>query len=320
MKNEEFNKINIAINQFISENPNWIIAIRGATATWKSGLSINLAKHYPLEILSADSRQIYKYMDIWTDKVSKEIREAIPHHLIDIIDPAETYTAGQRKHDASAHITEIHNRWNIPCVVWWTWLYIDTIYKNFAMPDVAPDDIRRASMMEQENKNPWFLFKQLQLVDPNEAMKHHPNSLRYLLRALEIYEKTGTPKSELANQQPVQWPICMIWLWREKEDTNHKINMRIKEMMQSWLIEEVQSLLERWYTLEHTAMNWIWYKEIIWYLQWEYPIEKAQELLKRNSHRYAKRQRSRFKRYIAESKQFPKENVSYHIIMLDEND
>jgi len=105
------------------------------------------------------------------------------------------------------------------------------LYKNFAMPDVAPDQEWRDQMMEYEIDSPGFLFDQLQKVDPDEAMKHHPNSLRYVLRALEIYHKTGIPKSELAKELPVQRPLLMIGLWRDKEDTNKRINKRIKEML-----------------------------------------------------------------------------------------
>lgn len=304
------------IQQFNSKNPNGVIIIRWATATWKTWLSVELAEQFPFEIISADSRQIYTKMDIWTDKISKEIREKVPHHMIDIVDPKETYTAGQWKADVEHLIPQIHTRKNIPCIVWWTGLYIDTIYKNFSMPEVAPDPIWRETMMEQEAAHPWFLLEILQKVDPNEAMKHHANSTRYLLRALEIFEKTWTPKSEIAKELPVKRPLLMIWLRRDKESTNKLINARIKEMTTSWLIEEVQWLLNAWYSNEHVAMNGIWYKEITGYLQWAYTMEKAIELLKRNSHRYAKRQRSWFRRYIAQGIQTPKENVQYMVIEL----
>ncbi len=305
--------INTTVNTFIKQHSTGVVIIWWATATGKSSLSLELAERYPCEIISCDSRQLYTSMDIWTDKISKEIRTKIPHHMIDIIDPDSTYTAGQWKQQVTTLIDQIHSRWNIPIIVWWTWLYIDTIYKNFAMPDVAPDQERRAKKMKEEEDKPWVLHKQLLAVDPDEAYKHHPNSLRYILRALEIYEKTWKTKTELAEQKPVQWPLLMVWLWREKEDTNKRINKRIKEMFNEWLIKEVQWLLDRWYTLENTAMNGIWYKEIIWYLHGEYWLEKAEELLKRNSHRYAKKQRSWFRRYIAEGIQTPKKDVTYFV-------
>lgn len=305
------------ITSFFSNHPLGVAIIWWATATGKSSLSIALAQADPcIEIISADSRQIYRYMDIGTDKVSKQLREEFPHHQIDIIDPDTTYTAGQWKEDTTQIINQIHARGNKALIVWWTGLYIDTIYKNFSMPEVAPDMERRATMMQQEEQQPWRLHKQLTLVDPDEAHKHHPHSTRYILRALEIYEKTDIPKSKSATQLPVQRPLLLQWLRREKLDTNCRINARIKEMIDQWLVNEVQWLLDRWYTLQHTAMNGIGYKEIIGYLHNEYDLDKAIELLKRNSHRYAKRQRSRFRRYIAEGKQIPKEHVTYGVEML----
>ena len=127
------------IQDFISKNPNWIVIIRWATATGKSRLSVELSKFFNVEIISSDSRQIFKEMNIWTDKVSQEILDKIPHHQINIIWPEESYTAWQRQKDVKKQIKEIQSRWKLPMIVWGTWLYIDTIYKNFQMPEIWPD-------------------------------------------------------------------------------------------------------------------------------------------------------------------------------------
>lgn len=304
------------VSIFRKENPNGVVIIRWATATGKSSLSLQVARSIPSEIISSDSRQIYKYMDIGTDKINQKTRDEIPHYQIDIKDPTVRYTAWERKQDVEKIIPAIHTRWRLPIIVWWTGLYIDTLYKNFNMPDVAPDEVRRTEMMKYEEQSPWYLYERLQAIDPVETMKHHPNSTRYLLRALEIYTKTWKTKTELAQQLPVQRPLLMIWLRREKEETNKRINARIKEMIAWGLVEEVQWLLDRWYTLEHTAMNWIGYKEVVRYIQWEYDKDKMIELLKRHTHRYAKSQRSRFRRYIAEWIQTPKQSVQYEVIRL----
>ena len=309
---------------------NKLLIIRWATATGKTNLSIQIARQTsilcdfgmeprPVEIISADSRQIYKYMDIGTDKIDQEIRKEIPHHMIDIVDPKDTYTAGQWKQDVEVLIDQIFARGHQPIVVWGTGLYIDTLYKNYSMPDVPPDRVWREEMMKQEDEKKWFLYDELMRLDPVEAMKHHPNSTRYLVRALEICHFTWSNKTELCRQHPVQWPLYMLWLWREKEDTNMRINARIKDMMSNNnLIAENKRLLDMWYTLDHTAMNGIWYKEIVSYIQGEYDIEKAKELLRRHTHRYAKRQRSRFRRYIAEWSASPKENVEYELRKLSQ--
>ncbi len=309
------------IEEFIQREPKGLVIFRWATATGKTSLSCVIAKKIDAEIISADSRQIYRHMDIGTDKISDSVRSDIRHHMIDIVSPDETYTAWQRKEQVEWLIADIHERWKVPIVAGWTWLYIDMLYKNFNMPEVAPDQVRRTEMEKKESDDPWFLFRELEKVDPNEAMKHHPNSIRYVLRALEIYTKTGIPKSELAKELPVKRPLLMIWLWREKEDTNGRINKRIKQMLKDWaLIEENKNLLQMWYTLDHTAMNGIWYKEVVWYINGEYDIDRCEELMKRNTHRYAKRQRSRFRRYIMDSKARPKDNVQYELIELESDD
>jgi len=299
------------VSNFYSKNPNGILVIRGATATGKSKLSILLAKDIPSEIISADSRQIFRYMNIGTDKVPLEIRNQIPHYQIDIVNPDQTYTAWQRKKDTQEYINQILNNENFPIIVWWTGLYIDTLYKNFSLPESAPNRELRKDLEEKEKQEPWYLHKELTKIDPEEAQKMHPNSLRYLIRALEIFYTTWKTKTEGFFQQPVEQPLFLLWLRREKEETNRKINARIKQMFQEWLIDEVNWLLKKWYKPDLQSMQWIGYKEIIGYLQWEYDREKTEELLKRNTHHLAKKQRTRFRRYVAEGKTSPKHNVTY---------
>ena len=231
MSNPFLADISHSISTFHQNNPQGVVIIRGATATGKSALSIELAEKFPVEIISADSRQIFRDMNIGTDKVSKEVREKVAHHQIDIIDPDGFYTAGQWKADVQKLIPEIQSRGNIPLIVGGTGLYIDTIYKNFLMPEVEPDFPLREKWYAEEEAEPGILRQRLHKVDPEEAAKHHPNSTRYIVRALEIFEKTGVMKSDSATEQPVQRPLLMIGLWREKEDTNRRINARIKEML-----------------------------------------------------------------------------------------
>lgn len=307
---------NSIVQKFINSDPNGVVIIRWATATGKTGLSVKLSELLPIEVISSDSRQVYKYMDIGTDKVSKTIQDHLPHHLIDIVTPDQSFTAGEWKQKTGELIPQIQSRRNIPFIVGWTWLYIDTIYKNFEMPTVAPQEEWREKKMKEEEQSPGTLFALLQAVDPEEAQKHHPNSLRYVLRALEIYEFSGRTKSDWSKQQPVQRPLLMLWLWREKDETNRLINARIKEMFKEWLVDEVQRLLDQWYSPDLQSMQGIGYKEIVWYLQGEYDLERAEELLKRNTHHLAKKQRTRFRRYIAEGKAQPKDNVTYEVFSL----
>ena len=302
--------------KFLDKNPDWTIIIRWATATWKSKLSLLLSEFLPIEIISADSRQIFRWMDIWTDKVSMERREKVPHYQIDIVDPDETYTAWQWKFDVENEIEEIIWHWKTPIIVWWTWLYIDTIYKNFQMPECPPNYEYRENLQKKEDSEPGYVYKLLTQIDPEEAKKLHPNATRYIIRALEIHHETWKTKTELFLHQPVTHPLLMIWLWREKEETNMRINARIKEMLKSWLIDEVKWLLEKWYSPSLQSMQWIGYKEVIGYIQWNYDYDEMEELLRKNTHYLAKKQRTWFRRYIAEGKQTPRENVEYIVYHL----
>lgn len=304
------------IKQFHHQNPQGVIIIRWATATGKSKCSVLLSDFFDIEIISADSRQIYKHMDIGTDKVSQEIRNRIPHHQIDIVDPTEKYTASQWHQDTRRIIGEIHTRGKIPLIVGGTGLYIDSIYKNFSMPEVIPDFELRDQLYAEEKNHPGILHQKLTAVDPDEASKIHPHCDRHLVRALEIYYKTWIPKSQAVTQLPVERPLLMIGLRREKDDSNRRINARIKEMLKTWLIEEVQWLLDTGIEPHCQSMEGIGYKETIKYLQGEYNLEKLEEYLKRDTHHFAKKQRTRFKRYIAEWIAQPKENVTYKIFKL----
>ena len=301
------------ITTFKDKNPDWVVVIWWATATGKSRLSVELSEFFDMEVISSDSRQIFRKMDIWTDKISAEIRAKIPHHQIDIVNPDQTYTAWEWKEDVDKEVDDILSRWKFPFIVWWTGLYIDTIYKNFSMPECAPDYKLREELEKKEAEEPWYVHKELSKVDPEEASKLHPNSTRYIIRALEIFYKTGKTKTEGYIQQPVRHPLLMLWLWRDKESTNQLINARIKEMFKAGLVDEVDWLLKEGYSPSLQSMQGIWYKEVVRYLQWEYNYEKMEELLKRDTHHLAKKQRTWFRRYIAEGIQTPKAWVSYKV-------
>lgn len=311
-------KVQEDIEKFYEKNKNWVVIIRWATATGKSKLGILLNEFFENEIISADSRQIFRFMNIWTDKVGDEIMKKISHHQVNIVDPDERYTAGQRQEDTYKIIDWIHARWKIPMIVWWTWLYIDTIYKNFTLPKSEPDREFRKGIEDMETKEPWYAHRELVKIDPEEADKHHPNSIRYIIRALEIYHQTWKTKTEWFVQQNVRYPLLMIWLWREKEDSNMRINSRIKAMLKEWLIDEVKWLLEKWYDKELQSMQWIGYKETVEYLEWKYDLEKLEEYMKRATHHMAKKQRTWFRRYIAEWNAMPRENVEYKLYNLSE--
>jgi len=301
------------IESFRKKNPDGIVVIWWATATGKSKLSILLSQYFDIEIISADSRQIFRYMNIGTDKVSDEILQKIPHHQINIVNPDETYTSGQRKNDVYKIIPDILARKKLPMIVGGTWLYIDTVYKNFSMPDIPPDMKLRDELFAKEDKEPWILHKELMKIDAEEAGKLHPKSTRYIVRALEIFYKSGKKKTDTFISQPPAWPLLMLGLRREKEDTNKKINTRVREMLKWWLVEEVQWLLKKWYTKNLQSMQGIWYKEVVEFIEEKCAFKDMESAIMVTTHQLAKKQRSRFRRYIAEGIQAPRENVSYKV-------
>ncbi len=301
------------IESFREKNPDGVVIIRWATATGKSKLSILLSEYFDTEIISADSRQIFRYMNIGTDKVPDEILQKIPHHQINIVNPDETYTSGQRKNDVYKIIPDILSRKKLPMIVGGTWLYIDTVYKNFSLPDVEPDMKLRDELFEKEDKEPGILHKELMKLDPEEASKLHPKSTRYIVRALEIFYKSGKKKTDTFISQPPQRPLLMLGLRREKEDTNMKINVRIKEMLKLWLVDEVKWLLTKGYSKNLQSMQWIGYKEVVEFLEGSYNFDEMEDRIKIATHQLAKKQRSRFRRYIAEGIQFPREKVTYKV-------
>lgn len=158
------------------------------------------------------------------------------------------------------------------------------IYKNFSLPNIPPQTALRDELYARESAEPGWLHQELQRLDPDEAYKHHPNSLPYLVRALEICLVTGEKKSDIVCEQPVARPLLMYGLWREKEETNRRINKRIVDMIDLGLIDEVRGLLDAGYGADAVAMQGIGYKEIVAYLMGEVSWDKAIEQLKRNTH------------------------------------
>lgn len=313
---KHFDEIKETIERFWKKNKDGVVIIWGATATGKTWLSVRLSDFFDFEVISSDSRQIFRKMNVGTDKISEEIRAKLPHHQIDIIDPDGHYTAWQRQSDTKKIINWLHSMWKKAMIVGWTWLYIDSIYKNFGMPDCPPDYELRNELYATEEKEAGSLHKELERVDPESAAVNHPNSTRYIVRALEIYRKTWRPKSEICKEQPVEWPLLMIGLRRDKESTNKLIDQRIQQMVDGGLLEEVTSLLEQGYDAWLQSMQGIWYKETVRYIEWVTTKEEWISELEMATHRLAKKQRSRFRRYIEEWKNNQKDNVQYEVFEL----
>ena len=277
---------------------NKIIVIYWPTACGKTDLSIKIAKFLNSEIISTDSRQIFKWLDIWTGKVTEEEKEWIIHHMIDIIEPNQEYSVWEFKKEAEKIIKNILKKWEIPILCWWTWLYIDSLIYDFKIPKVPADLILREKL-EDERIKFWneFIWKKLQEIDPDYASELHPNNYRYVVRALEVKILTWKSKKEFREEKNLKYDTFFItpYDWNRKK-LYEKIDLRIKSMFENWLLEEVRNLLIK-YKKTDFWMQTIWYKEIIDFFEWKLSFDDCVALVQKHNRNYAKRQLTWFRKY-----------------------
>lgn len=275
-----------------------LLLILGPTASGKTALSLEIAREFGGEIISADSRQIYKRMDIGTDKIPFDKREGIPHHLIDVVEPDERFTAADFKLLAEEKIEEILARGRLPMLVGGTGLYIRIVVQNFALPKENPA-VREKLTRELEKFGKEFLYEKLKKLDPDSAAKIHKNNVPYVMRALEILEETGKPKHD--RQMAPKYECLLIGLFLPKEKLFERINARAENQIKRGLVEETRELLK---TSERKCgcgkscafENCIGYKEISQYLKGSLSLDEALEILKKNTRNFAKRQMTWFKK------------------------
>lgn len=275
-----------------------ILVIVGPTAVGKTQLSLEIGQALSGEVISADSMQVYRGMDIGTAKPSIEEQRQVPHHLIDIRDPDQTFNAADFVSLAEGAIADIASRSKTPIVSGGTGLYIDALVDGFLFPDSKPDPKLRRELRLRASKEPDILYEELKKVDPKSAERLHPNDLRRIVRALEVYYRTGKPISVLqqkAAQQEKPYNPLFIGLTRDRPELYERINKRVDQMLLDGLVDEVTQLIGR-YPHQPTALQALGYKEIVWYLQNKMSLEEAVEVLKRDTRRYAKRQLSWFRR------------------------
>jgi tRNA dimethylallyltransferase len=277
-----------------------LIIIAGPTGVGKTKVAIAIAEWIGGEIVGADSRQIYRYMNIGTAKPTPEERACIPHHLIDIRNPDEEYSAAEYAKDASAAIHSIHTRGKIPLLVGGTGLYIQAVlYGMFEGP--GRDKAFRAQMHTlAETHGSTRLYQELLRVDPKTAQRVHSNDLIRIIRALEVHHLTGKPISEhqmSATEPLAYYHSCFLVLTTERKILYERINARVDQMVEQGLVEEVQDLVKQGYHKSLNSMNSVGYKEIMEYLSGVRDLSSAIDLIKRNTRRYAKRQLTWFRKY-----------------------
>lgn len=275
-----------------------LIVIAGPTASGKTALSVNLAKALGGEIVSADSMQIYKYMNIGTAKPTDGEKEGIPHHMMDFLEPSVNFSVADYCEMAKKVIADIDNRGKIPVMVGGTGLYIDSLVNGVDFGESDGDETLRnelEALAEKEGNE--AVHKILAEIDPETAEKYHPNNLRRIIRAIEIFKTQGVKVSEKAKEEKAS-PynavyFCIDW---DRSVLYDRINRRVDMMVEEGLLDEVKDLLARNIDPACTAMQSIGYKEFYGYLTGEMSIDEAIETLKQSSRRYAKRQLTWFRR------------------------
>ena len=269
-----------------------VIAIVGPTASGKTDYAIELAKKIDGEIISADSRLVYKGFNIGAAKPTREEMQGVPHYMIDIVEPTFDYSAGLYKKQASQIINEINSRGKIPVIVGGTGLYIDILLKGFDLPDTEPNKDLRNKLSEMTSDE---LYHELQKKDIYGAKTIDKNDKKKLIRALEIIILTGKPLNNARGQTQCNFQVEWIGKNFERDVLYKRINNRVDLMLEKGLIDETKVLLEK-YGRAYNIINTIGYREITQYLDGILSLDKSIELLKKNTRNYAKRQLTWFRK------------------------
>ncbi len=274
---------------------NAVIIILGPTGVGKTGASILLARRLATEIISADSMQIYRGMDIGTAKPHAEIREEVRHHMIDIVNPTESYSVGQYLETVVPIIERLHERGRLPCIVGGTGLYITALSRGLFRGPPA-DQTLRDEMLSMERNERGILYSHLRDMDPATAEKVNRNDARRIIRALEVCINTKSRMSSMQKMftKPLPYEFIKIGLKRDRSELYRIIEERVDGMIASGLIQEVSTIVAM--NPDRTPLQAIGYKEIAEYLSGSISREEAIRLVKRNTKRYAKRQLTWFRK------------------------
>lgn len=275
-----------------------VIVIVGPTASGKTSASIELAKKINGEIISADSMQIYKDMNIGTAKPTLEEMSGVKHYMFDVVAPNETYNVTKYVEEALKRIKEILEKGKVPIIVGGTGLYISTLINGIEFSVVNEDTNYRDQMTKlAQEKGNRYLHEMLEKIDPDAAENIEVNNVRRVIRALEIYKTTGKTKTQLdkESKKEVPYEYMVYGIETDREELYNRINTRVDKMLEQGLIDEVRDLLER-YNFSSTAIQGLGYKEVKEYIDGIMTYDEMVEKLKMETRRYAKRQMTWFRR------------------------
>ena len=277
-----------------------LIVLTGPTAVGKTSLSISLAKAVNGEIISADSMQVYKKMDIGSAKIRSEEMQGIPHYLVDVLEPEEEFHIVKFQQMAKKAMEDIYSRGKIPILVGGTGFYIQAVTKDIDFTEAQQEnDYRKELEALAEEKGGEHLHEMLRKVDPVSADAIHAHNVKRVIRALEFYNQNGSPISahnEEQKQHESPYNLAYFVLNMPRELLYERIDLRVDQMMKEGLLEEVSRLKEEGCHRGMVSMQGLGYKEILAYLDGEYPLEEAVRVLKRDTRHFAKRQLTWFRR------------------------
>jgi len=288
-----------------------VIVIFWPTWAGKTAMSIDIAKYLNSEVISTDSKQVYKNMDIWTGKITAEEMQGITHHMLDILNPDKNFSVWDFKERAEPIIQKLHSENKIPLLVWWTGLYIDSLIYERDLPKVEADYELRAEMESLSNDEMYAI---LQEIDPKYAVELHPNNRVYVERAIEVKKLTWKSKTAFRTEKILKYDVLFLtpsgpfdslelssiqlksdeyrqWLY-------NRINIRVGQMFEGWLEWELQWLLEQGYVFWNPGFVSIGYQEFEPYILWEQNIEEVKKMIQQHSRNYAKRQLTWFQKYL----------------------
>lgn len=268
-----------------------LVAVVGPTGVGKTRVSIDLCQEVDGEIVSADSRQIYRHMDIGTAKPTTRERSLVPHHLVDIVDTDDSFTLAQYQRLAYQAIDDILDRRKVPFVVGGTGLYVRAVLEGFVIPRVEPEErLRERLRMEAVLDGGAALHARLEIVDPEAAAKINPRNVRRVIRALEVYETLGRPISSLQDRKPPPYLVLKIGLTMDREELYGRLDQRVERMIDNGLVAEVKGLLEAGYSPDLPAMSGLGYRQICGYLRGETDLATAVSQIKSETHRFVRQQ------------------------------
>jgi len=275
-----------------------IILLAGPTGVGKTALSLELAERLGTEIVNADSMQVYRYMDIGTAKPTAEERSRVRHHLLDVVDPDESFDSAHFVELATPVLDALHGQGKIPLVVGGTGLYMKVLTRGICAGAPGDPVIREMLLHEEQERGLGALHAELLQVDPVLGKKFHSNDRQRIIRALEVFRLTGKPLSHWQAEHrfaQTLYPSIKIFLFREREEIYDRINRRVLSMMEQGFLEEVRSLLERGYDPGLKPVQSLGYKEMTQHLLGKCSLDEAVDQTQRESRRYAKRQMTWFR-------------------------